>query len=177
MIKIDYFTIEGCDKQFFRCERMRATLSIEACSANWRAGNEALDDRRDACRSCKIGAVHAGEDQASLSPIKGTLICSRCHRHSSRAWLIGKWLCVSCWNREREWVTGRNAKGNRPTKMARLDPRSIRIMEAGEPKVIYRQLTQSIDELVVGALRDCKGQVTFLANPQVGAQFAQLRLF
>lgn len=74
-------------------------------------------------------------------------------------------------------MIGRNAKGNRPTKMARLDPRSIRILEAGEPKTLYRQLTRDIDELIVGALRDCNGSVTFMANPQASAQFPQLRLF
>jgi hypothetical protein len=173
----EYFRIDGCDRNFFRCERMRATLSVESCAANWRAGNDQHDERRSSCRSCPIGAAHAGEEQASLSPIKGTLICSRCHRMSSRGWLIGKWLCVSCWNREREWVRGRNAKGNRPSKMPRLDPRSVRIVEAGEPRTIYRQLTQSSLELVVGALRDCRGTVAFTSNPNAAAQFPQLRLF
>lgn len=177
MTQPEYFRIDDCDKQFFRCDRLHATLSTDACAVNWRAGNNENDGRREACRSCSIGAMHAGETTASMSPLKGTLICSRCHRQSSRSWLIGKWLCVSCWNREREWIRGRNAKGNRPTKMKRLDPRSIRIDEAGEVKTLYRQLSQSVDELVVGALRDCKGSVTFMANPQAAAQFPQLRLF
>src|SRR3546814_1437084 len=88
----EYFRIDGCDKQFFRCDRLRASLSVDACTSNWRAGNDANDERRVACRSCPIGAAHAGEAMASLSPIKGTLTCSRCHRQSTRAWLIGKWL-------------------------------------------------------------------------------------
>lgn len=173
----EYFRMDDCDKQFFRCDRLHATLSTDACAANWRAANESHDERREACRSCPIGALHAGHADASTSPLKGTLICSRCHRLSSRGWLIGKWLCVSCWNREREWVRGRNAKGGKPTKMARLDPRSIRVDEAGDVKTLYRQLTRDVDELVVGALRDCQDRVAFMANPQAAAQFPQLRLF
>src|SRR3546814_18156292 len=88
---------------------------------------------------------------ASLSPIKGTLTCSRCHRQSTRAWLIGKWLCVSCWNREREWVRGRHATGNRPTKMRRLDPPYIPILEDGRPTQIGRE--------------DCRdGEVAYMMN-------------
>lgn len=173
----EYFHIDGCEKQFFRCDRLRATLSVDACAANWRAGNDDNDERRMACRSCPIGAMHAGAQDASLSPLKGTLICSRCHRQSSRGWLIGKWLCVSCWNREREWVRGRNAKGNRPTKMLPLRPRAVRILEAGRLRTVRRPLTQNADEIIVGLLRDCKSTVTFMANPSAAAQLPQMSLF
>ena len=175
-ITTEYFRLEGCDRQFFRCERMHATLSVEACATNWRNGND-NDERRAQCRSCPLGAQHAGEPTASISPLKGTLTCSRCHRQSSRAWLIGKRLCVSCWNREREVVRGRNAKGNKPVKLQSLDPRSIYVLEAGTPRTLHQPRTQSHDELVVDALRDCKGSVSFMHNPAAGALMAQLRLF
>lgn len=177
MIPPEYFRLDDCDKQFFRCDRLRATLSTDACAANWRAANHRNDPRREACRSCPIGALHAGETDASTSAIKGTLICSRCQRMSSRGWLIGKNLCVSCYNRSREWQRGRNAKGNRPTKMLPLRPRTVRILEAGRPRTVHRALTQNPDELIVALLRDCKGTVTFMPNPKAAMQMAQMSLF
>jgi len=173
---VEYFTIEGLDRPMFRCEALRASLSVDACKGNWLSAN-AGDDRREKCRSCPIGAKHAGQENASCSDLKGSLICARCNETSSRGWLLGKHLCVSCWNREREWVTGKNAKGSKPTKMLPLEPRAIRIMEAEEPKIIYRQLTQHDTELVVSALRDSAGNVTFIPNKFAAAQFAQREMF
>ena len=173
---VEYFMIEGFERPMFRCERLRATLSVDACEANWKNAN-AGDDRREQCRSCPLGAKHAGQEHASCSNLKGTLICGRCNETSSRGWLLGKHLCVSCWNREREWVAGRNSKGSRPSKMLPLEPRAIRIMEAETPRTIYRQLTQNPDELIVSALRDCAGAVTFMPNKFAAAQFPQREMF
>jgi len=173
---VEYFKIEGLERPMFRCDRMRASLSVDACKSNWTAAN-AGDDRREVCRSCPIGAKHAGHENASCSDLKGSLICARCNETSSRGWLLGKHLCVSCWNREREWITGKNSKGSRPSKMLPLAPRAIRIMEADEPKIIYRQLTQHDTELVVSALRDSAGNVTFIPNKFAAAQFSQREMF
>ncbi|KFG67127.1 hypothetical protein JH26_23815 [Microvirga sp. BSC39] len=50
-------------------------------------------------------------------------ICGRCHRSATR--LIRKHLCFSCFNREREVIKGRNAKGTKPLKLTALDARSV----------------------------------------------------
>ena len=76
-------------------ERMRATLSTDACHASWRRADELNDGSHNSCRLCPIGAVHAGEVAASMSPLKGTLTCARCHRSAGR--LIHGMVCVSCY--------------------------------------------------------------------------------
>jgi len=97
----DYFTMDSVPgKAFFRCDRMRATISTEACSGMWRRADELDDGSHNTCRLCPVGAVHAGEVAASMSPLKGTLTCARCHRTAGR--LIRAMVCVSCYNRQRE---------------------------------------------------------------------------
>src|SRR5690606_2664063 len=39
--------------------------------------------------------------------------CTRCEVGSFR--LVSGRLCPSCYNRQREWIVGRNAKGGKPT--------------------------------------------------------------
>lgn len=173
---IEYFTIEGFDRQMFRCERLRASLTTESCANNWKAANDG-NEKRAACRSCPIGAMHAGEELASCSPLKGSLTCARCARASSRGWLLDKHLCVSCWNREREWKTGKNAKGSKPSKMRPLDARAICISEAGAVRILARPRTEHPEELVLAALRDSKGAVTFMPNKTAGLQVRQGSLF
>jgi hypothetical protein len=66
---------------------------------------------------------------ATHSALYGTDVCSRCGCGSARR-LIGGTRCVSCYNREREFVRGRNRKGTRPT-MAPLYARTVRYAVEG----------------------------------------------
>ena len=159
----------------FHCSRYNATLSTESCAGNWREGNHLLSEKRMRCRVCPIGAVHAGETAASMSPLKGSLICGRCHIGATR--LIGKHLCISCYNRQREYLIGRNAKGSRPVKLAPLEPRRIRYMAGSTVKTLYMPLSVDTEELVVAALRDSRERVTFAWNGGVHGAPAQLRLW
>jgi len=153
MEKITYIELVS-GMQHFECSRMRATLSVPACAANWRRGHHEGDLARQRCKGCALGALHAGEAGASQSPLLGTLICGRCHRTATR--LIGKHLCVSCKNREYEALHGRNGKGNHPTKLtaSMLTKRSISYRAGGKWLVRTIDLTTSSDELIVAVLRD-----------------------
>jgi hypothetical protein len=85
-------------------------------------------------------------------------------------------LCVSCYNREREIVKGQNARGMTPTKLARLDPRSICYAENGQVRVVRTDRTAGLGELVIATLRDAVHQVAFgWRAPRVGLR--QGRLF
>ena len=173
---VEYFTVELAPHlQMFKCERMRATLSVQSCAANWRGSHDELAERMFRCKTCPIGAVHAGETAASLSPLRGAMICGRCHRGTTR--LIEQHLCPSCWNRERETIIGKNAKGVKPVKLASVHPRALRVIEAGEPKLIKRQRTAHIEELYVKALRDCARTIVFTWDPHRPALFSQRRLW
>lgn len=157
---VEYFAIEAVpDKQYFRCERQWATLSTEACAKSWRVANHERNDDKAVCRCCRIGAMHAGEDQASMSPFKDMPICARCHRGATR--LIGRHICVSCYNRQRELVIGRNAKGKPPVKLSALDRRQIRYMHGDQPQVLAMERSLDTMELVVAVLRDARKRVQF----------------
>lgn len=173
---VDYFHMENVPgKVFFRCDRQRAKLSTDSCAAMWRKADELNDGTNSTCRLCPIGAVHAGEVAASMSPLKGSLICARCHRNSMR--LIGGMHCVSCYNRAREWMIGRNAKGTAPVKLGSLDQRSIRYRHGDEMRTLVLQNTVDIDELIVAALRDSRKAVVFAFNSAPPAGLVQGRLW
>jgi hypothetical protein len=158
---IEYFTYpELPDRPMFECAALRATLQVERCAGMWTEANGKNPPERLAkCRNCPIGALHAGEVEFDVSVLRGTGICSRCHRGGMR--LIGGDICVSCWNRAREVIVGRNAKGKPPKIHPPLAPRSITVRSGGQNITIKREHSVSTDELVVAGLRDCTRQVLF----------------
>lgn len=161
-------------KPHFKCDKLRATLSVSSCAAMWRQANHDNVERLSRCKTCPIGATHAGETAASMSPLMGQCVCARCQRTATR--LIGKHLCISCWNRQREWIIGKNAKGTKPTRMAPLGERHIRYFVAGEPRTLKIDLTVDNTEMVVAVLRDSKKRVTF-AFHGMPTGITQSRLF
>lgn len=114
---IEYYAIEGVPGRFFKCPKGVGKLSDKSCAKLY---EEAMSPRglreglRFACRSCPLGAQHAGADphEAGSMRFLSRLSCARCLKQTCR--LIRGSICVSCYNREREVVIGRNAKGNKP---------------------------------------------------------------
>jgi hypothetical protein len=159
-VNIQYFEFDALPGvKHFRCERMRASLSTSACAGNWRLANDQKDPRREQCHGCPIGALHAGESDLNLSPLRGSLVCGRCHRRSTR--LIKKHLCVSCQNRAYEVVKGRNSKGKPPVMHSPMHQRSISYVSAGELKTKTLDMSVDADELIVAVLRDERQAVQF----------------
>lgn len=159
---------------FFDCTRLHANLTTVACTAMWRSANEQRSERYTACRSCFVGATHAGVSNATRSPISCALVCARCARGATR--LIHGNLCVSCYNRERELIRGRNARGMVPTKLAPLSPRQVFYMANGRAQVLRSERTTNSAELIIATLRDAMHTVAFAWR---GSRFGlrQLRLF
>lgn len=171
----DYFEIaELPGVKHFTCDRYRATLSTDACASNWRDGNHEGSEARFRCKVCPLGALHAGETAASMSPLKGMTICGRCHTGATR--LIGKHLCISCYNRSREYLIGKNAKGTAPIKLAKLEPRSIRYKAGKVVKTLHLPLSVDTEELIIATLRDSRDDATFAWNPDMRS-VSQLRLW
>jgi hypothetical protein len=144
---------------FFDCTRLHAGLKTTACAEMWRAANEERSERYTACRSCPVGATHAGVSNASRSPIRNALVCQRCGRGATR--LIRKAWCVSCANRQYELIKGRNARGMVPTKLAPLAPRSVYYMANGRTVLKRMEHTTHSGELIVAAMRDSVHAVAF----------------
>lgn len=161
-------------KLHFACSRQRATLSTDACATMWRQANHENLESHIGCRGCPIGAEHAGELLANMSALHGTPTCARCHRGSTR--LIHDMHCVSCYNREREVLRGRNAKGTAPSRLPPLQPRRLWFMAGSLPVVITSARTVDAAELIVAALRDSQDRVRF-AFKATRPHRAQLELF
>jgi hypothetical protein len=68
---------------------------------------------------------------------------------------------VSCYNREREYLKGKNARGAAPKMHPKLFPLELRVMAGDVIEFIRIERAVSSYELVVAALRDMSKQVTF----------------
>jgi hypothetical protein len=165
-----YFEIpELPGRQNFHCDRLRATLSTDACGARWSAASTAISDVRwVSCKSCRIGARHAGKLDANPSPLRALRICARCHVTASR--VIGKHLCISCYNRQREQLVGKNAKGNKPVKLAPLQRRTISYFAGGKLKTKTVDWSLDTTEVIVAILRDEEHTVRFRSQAPVKMQ-------
>ena len=91
----------------FRCEPLRASLSPRACGQNH------SDRRHPACHACPIGQRHAAEHSLRVHQSKPATTCARCERLPGRR-LLEHGICISCYNRQREVIRGRDRKGNLP---------------------------------------------------------------
>lgn len=143
MQTVTYFKMDGAPGDYFTCGRY-GTMSVGACGRNFTAAPKEARQRGrlEGCIGCATGACHASgavitqaqETAAVIAPAKPLTyvqtshmtVCVRCRRGGSadtESRLIGRMrlvrahtLCLSCYNREREVIHGRNAKGARPKK-------------------------------------------------------------
>lgn len=161
MEPIKYFAMESCSGEFFACSRLSATLSSASCAGMWRHANlEKESYRHEKCKGCQIGAFHAGEKEMSSSKLMGKKICARCHKLSRR--FVRNDICISCYNRQQEWVKGRNARGTTPIKQKPLYPGNVPYLVAGKEMHIAKvDLVESTVELVTKILRDNRKEVMF----------------
>ena len=158
---VEYFTIpELPGRQMFNCERCSATFQVSSCAAMWRAANSKKKSEANMkCRTCPLGALHAGEGDGFGSKLSGMEICSRCHRVGMR--LIAGDICVSCWNRAREVIIGKNARGRKPLNHPPITPHEITVLTDKKLVVIRRSHAICTEELIISALRDSTRRVFF----------------
>jgi hypothetical protein len=165
---IEYHRVAGFAHEIFRCTPWRANLSIPACADRWTRAQTARGDLADElrlCMGCRIGAAHAGERFVERSPNYLSNRCARC-RHGSGRRLIGGKLCLSCYNRELEWLKGKNGKGTIPHKAASmLALRTIGVLlDAGEDterRVRFTDIAVDTDELEFTVTRLHMGRIEF----------------
>lgn len=160
---MEYFTIpELPDKPMFKCARLSAVIQVSNCSRMWDLANRNKTKSQCAtslCKGCSIGADHSGVSDVSSSFLSGSNICARCHRTGSR--MVGGHICVSCWNREREWLIGKNRRGVPPKFHPVLYVAVIKFWSEGVVKSIEKAHTASNVEMIIACIRDNSKQVTF----------------
>jgi len=99
--------------QLFQCPKIPGKLTLsEVSCANQHKAAQTKDwrYRLPHCIDCPIGAKNAGVEVGA--PFQTKMVCVRCGSGSGRM-VMGR-LCMSCYNREREWRIGKNAKGSEP---------------------------------------------------------------
>lgn len=154
-------------KRHFECEKIRGTLDTGTCANRWLGAKKDREAVRFmACRGCVVGEIHAtgvdplqalrvtGERTIVGSPDEGRR-CTRCGRGGSR--IVGGTLCVSCWNREREFIKKCNAKGKPPVTFVPLMDRQVGIMVDGHPTWMRVQGTQNDREPISRTIRQREG--------------------
>lgn len=99
--------------QLFECPKIPGKLNLsEASCANYHRAAQAKEwsYRLPHCVECPIGAKNAGVEVCA--PFEKKQVCVRCGSGAGRM-VLGR-LCMSCYNREREWRLGKNGKGALP---------------------------------------------------------------
>ena len=127
------------------------------------------------CPHCSHPRAHRCGQASGLQRFR----CLRCRRsgRESASRLIGRMrlirqhtICVSCYNREREVLRGRNAKGAPPRKWAGLYFTHISYVKAGQPRRCERLAVPVLDRIEAALLmlrRDGVQSVYFAAREPV----------
>ncbi len=169
---IDYERLEGLDKDFFWCETLKARLSVETCAQNYkracREGIEWDSVCAIACRRCQVGAIHSDERsyEDSVSRFATNTVCPRCGGRGRR--LIRNSICVSCYNREREVLLGRNARGHAPVKAKRPRPLRLFVVDGDQARLVSMSSLSPV-EAAVSILRNSQHRVSFAWTPSGGS--------
>ena len=160
------------DFELFSCVKRNVTLSPRGCGKMWGSANGAkppeMFEGRYACRGCSIGeANYTGTPPDAGAQLRESAfrICSRCGRAVERRLIHPKTLglCISCYNRHREALAGRNAKGH-PPRIAPLlhTEQALVTTDGGTTDVLTRHHVLHFDELVRQAQRTADVPLTFL---------------
>jgi hypothetical protein len=169
---VEYETTPGAPAPSFGCVPYRARLLTTACSKRWRQAQVATGwaaEQIERCRGCAIGAAHAGEKTVRYSTLYDSPICPRCGRGSARR-LVGGNRCISCFNREREYIRGKNAKGSKPVHAIPLHRRTVRYaVEGGDVQDLTIPHSRDLVELMLTVLRTKRGRPSFYFTGQAPA--------
>lgn len=185
----------GAALEVFDCGDQEATLTRRGCAGRWERAQAKRKRRGDdpeawdalgACRTCPLGALHAGRDPTISSPDYGSDQCPRCGFGTTR--MVGNRVCVSCYNREAEYLKGRNARGNRPAIFPGLVDQPMVLIVDGRPDrtarrvaVTHRirgQVRGGASEAMLQTIRTTRGlSISFGWRGTPAYQAAQLELF
>lgn len=149
-----------------RCERQRVTLTHAGCARLWESVQKA-DTRpkpweaRAHCVGCPVGARNAGKphEAAFVPAVVLQALCPRCRRISDR--MVGKALCISCYNRDREAKLGRNAKGGRPRLCDQLRTVVLSVVAGDEVAALHQAAVVDVAEAILRAARQARHPMAF----------------
>jgi hypothetical protein len=160
---VKYREIQGVPGRYFDCPRNMGMLSTGACAKAYQdamSPDYLREGRRITCRGCPVGAQHAGVAAGpAISRFLGSTMCSRHQGDGGR--LIRGAICVSCYNREREWKIGKNAKGAKPVHARPIGAVALALVDRGQAKVVHAGSVTGLLEAVIQILRTAREPVSF----------------
>jgi hypothetical protein len=138
------------------------TLTRAGCSRLFKSTIEkppAAWEGRASCQNCAIGALYSGLKVAptALAVKAMSLICPRCDKYAAR--LINERVCVSCYNRELEFRSGKNAKGTRPRLTLR--PGQIVVRDGAIQRTVGFEFLKNHAEAIVILSKRAAGPLSF----------------
>jgi hypothetical protein len=150
--------------EVFRCDRRAMTLSRPGCARLWESAQRDRPQEHEgrfSCLTCPVGASHAGKTISTVAASVEALrrVCPRCRRQTSR--LIHGRLCVGCYNRDREAVAGKNAKGGRPQLCDRLHVERLAVIDSAAPRIVQQDRVVDLVELIIVHARAATGALAF----------------
>lgn len=158
------------DLQVVLCQRQTLTLSALGCARLWLSANDPVNrpkawEGRAACVACAQGAARAGRPiDTAVQAAEGLRhVCPRCRRVAPR--LINGELCVSDFNRAREVVRGRNAKGHPPHLGSLLHAERVAVSEDGEVRQVTHEMLIDRSELLIMEARRARHALAFGVPP------------
>jgi len=188
-IDVVYESIDGAPGRYFRCTRY-SLMTDTRCASNYALAPEVVGEGRLAgCIRCAVGEGHARQtasgaaQTAEIEKLADTQsnylgACVRCRRdptdeseyrdtRQGRMRMVRRGeLCVSCFNREREVVKGRNARKTKP----RLVLREVHLTRLLDGRASVQRIPLAIDavEAALTIFRRSSAQAMVGRAPQQG---------
>lgn len=139
MPDIEYVQVVA-GQRHFHCASLHALLDTGACADRWHHAMQPDAERLVLCRRCPIGRKHHAEHHPELQDAvrlpERAPVCIRCGRPATR--MVGNAICPSCFNRFREFLKGRNGRGNAPVTYRPPVPRRVGIVgDDGAPAWVF----------------------------------------
>jgi hypothetical protein len=135
------------------CPARSLTLTSSSCVADFKRASDKRPqpwESRWHCSGCPLGRERSGG--GSSRPPFPSGLCVRCHRVGMRI-VTKEGLCVSCYNRQKELVEGRNGKGGFPTvTRARYQFHARAISVGDDGSRMYREGPRHCASLMEGML-------------------------
>jgi hypothetical protein len=171
IIPPDQPTTAPATLEMFTCvKRGGLKLSTVGCGRIWESANSPKPpdphEGRYACRGCPIGESHyTGKPPDPYAALRESVrrICSRCGQTTDRminAETFG--FCISCFNRHREVLRGKNARGTVPTLSAQLHTEQAQVTTDAGSYILTRPLVLSFQELKIQAQRTAVVQMSLI---------------
>jgi hypothetical protein len=148
----------------FHCEKQNMRLTTLGCAKLWRAAREKRPDPWDSkyhCFTCSIGAANAGEAISATAVETEAIrtICPRCRRRAFR--MISGRFCISCYNRHREVLVGKNGKGGRPQLTDVLHSEHVMVLTGDGVYSKECEAVTCLPEAMIALARSAIGPIAF----------------